>query len=141
MAENVAARPKTLSVKTIQEPLQKGIVDTVKQAVKDTKPEPAPAPDYVYRARDVGEQGVPKAHPQSHGQAGPLQQADTYAGPNARGEVGPGAPRPQEVIRINRNRLKPEDFTEIPAKNGQTGTQTNFNRPLSEDEVEKWGPD
>jgi len=140
-AENVAARPKTLSVKTIQEPLQKGIVDTVKQAVKDTKPEPAPAPDYVYRARDVGEQGVPKAHPQSHGQAGPLQQADTYAGPNARGEVGPGAPRPQEVIRINRNRLKPEDFTEIPAKNGQTGTQTNFNRPLSEDEVEKWGPD
>jgi hypothetical protein len=137
--KNVAGK---LSVKPLQEPLQAGINDIIRQAVKDTKPEPAPEPNYVYRARDVGESGVPKAHPQSHGQAADnLAQADTYAGPNGRGESGAGESRPQEVIRINKNRLKPEDYTEIPAKNGQPGTQTNFNRPLSEDEVEKWGPD
>jgi hypothetical protein len=135
--KNVAGK---LSVKPLQEPLQQGIIDTVKQAVKDTRPEPAPAPDYVYRARDVGEQGVPKAHPQSHGQAtSDIRTVDQYAGPGGRGEAA-GEPKPQEVIRINRNRLKPEDYTEVPSKTDQA-SQTNFNRPLSEDEVEKWGPD
>ena len=135
-----AALKPILSTKPLQEPFQRGITDIVKNAVEDARPAPAPEPDYVYRARDVGEQGVPKAHPQSHGQATPdLKTVDQYAGPGGRGEAA-GEPKPQEVVRINRNRLKSEDYTEIPSKTDQAA-QTNFNRPLSEDEVEKWGSD
>lgn len=68
-------------------------------AIEPPAPAPKSNPDaIVYRARDVGEQGVPY-RPESHAQATrSLEQARSYANPEARGAVR-GAP--QEAVGID----------------------------------------
>jgi hypothetical protein len=150
--KNVAGK---LSVKPLQEPLQAGINDIIRQAVKDTKPEPAPEPNYVYRARDVGEAGIPKPHPTSHGQAmEDLSVAKQYAEPGQRGAVGrgnnfPGEDVPQEIVRIDLNKLKPEDYqantakapTVSGAEPARGGQKYDFPNGLPEEAVEKVTPE
>jgi hypothetical protein len=128
-----------ISHSTLQEPLQTGIRDIVADAVKNAPVEPAPEPNYAYRSRDAGEAGVPKAHAQSHGQAtSDLSQAKTYAEPGQRGAVGEGVEKPQEVVRVDLNKLKPEDYT-TRTRDGKSWT--DFKRPLAEDEVTKVTPE
>jgi hypothetical protein len=128
-----------ISHSTLQEPLQTGIRDIVADAVKNSPVESAPEPNYAYRSRDAGEAGVPKAHAQSHGQAtNDLSQAKTYAEPGQRGAVGGGAEKPQEVVRVDLNKLKPEDY-KTRTRDGKNWT--DFNRPLAEDEVTKVTPE
>jgi hypothetical protein len=129
-----------ISHSTLQEPLQTGIRDIVADAVKNSPVESAPEPKYAYRSRDAGEAGVPKAHAQSHGQAtNDLSQAKTYAEPGQRGAVGAGGvEKPQEVVRVDLNKLKPEDY-KTRTRDGKNWT--DFNRPLAEDEVTKVTPE
>jgi len=68
-----------INSKYLQEPLQTAIRDVLDAA---TKTEPAPEPNYVYRSRDVGEQGIPQsrnAHPQA---TDDVTQAKNYADEN-----------------------------------------------------------
>jgi hypothetical protein len=128
-----------ISHSTLQEPLQSGIRDIVADAAKTAPIEPAPKPNYAYRSRDAGEAGVPKAHAQSHGQAtSDISQAKTYAEPGQRGAVGGGEEKPQEVVRVDLNKLKPEDYT---TRTSGGKSWTDFKRPLAEDEVTKITPE
>ena len=128
-----------ISHSTLQEPLQSGIRDIVEDAAKTAPIEAAPEPNYAYRSRDAGEAGVPKAHAQSHGQAtNDLSQAKTYAEPGQRGAVGGGVEKPQEVVRVDLNKLKPEDYK---TRTSGGKSWTDFNRPLAEDEVTKVTPE
>jgi len=141
-----------INSKYLQEPLQTGIRDVLDTA---TKTEPAPEPKYVYRARDVGEAGIPKPHASSHGQAmEDINVAKEYASSGQRGAVGrggnyPGEEVPQEVVRVNLNKLKPEDFrantARAAAQPGATpargGIKYDFPNGLPEDAVEKLTPE
>ena len=95
------------------------------QAGKGKLPEGAPR--FVYRARDVGEEGVP-LQPNSHAQAtSDVGQALKYAEPGQRGaEAG-------QVVRIDLSKLKPSDYVVQAHPNGMKWVK--FTRPLSETEV------
>jgi hypothetical protein len=84
-------------------------------------------PNYVYRARDADETGVP-LQPNSRAQAtSDLQQAMGFAEPGQRsGDWG-------QVVRIDLNKLKPSDYVIHPHPDGMQWVQ--FKRPLSESEV------
>ena len=88
---------------------------------------PVDVPRFVYRARDVGEEGVP-LQPGSHGQAtSSARDAIQYAEPGQRGlEQG-------QVVRIDLSQLKPSDYVVKTHPNGQKWVR--FTRPLAEDEV------
>jgi hypothetical protein len=139
----------------IQEPLQKGVRDIIADSAKGNPVEAAPEPKYIYRARDVGEVGVPKPHSSSHGQA--MTDADVAkqdAEPGQRGSTGTGgnAPaedRPQEVVRVDLNKLKPEDYrlntARAPVVEGATpargGDKYDFPNGLPEESLEKVTPE
>jgi len=88
-------------------------------------------PKFVYRARDVGEEGVPLKN--EHAQAtSDYQQAQTYAEPGQRNN------NPGEVVRIDLSKLKPSDYV---VKNHPSGMKwVKFTRPLTEDEVKLMSP-
>ena len=89
-----------------------------------TVPGQGEVPRFVYRARDIGEQGVPAA---GHAQAGSdLGRIMQYA------EAGQRSPMEGQVVRIDLAKLKPQDFTATPYDGGHW---IKFTRPLSEDEV------
>jgi hypothetical protein len=82
---------------------------------------------YAYRARNVGESGIPSA---GHSQAS-LSEADVRRIAPSRTEA------PQEVVRVDLGRLAPEDF-EVQA--GPQGSPwVRFARELPEDMVERVG--
>lgn len=82
-------------------------------------------PRYVYRARDVGEKGIPSAN---HAQAGSnLERIQKYA------EAGQRSPEAGEVVKIDLAKLKPEDFVIRRHPDGSHWVQ--FKRPLTENEV------
>lgn len=85
------------------------------------------APRFVYRARDVGEEGVP-LNPLAQAQAGSdLQRITKYAEPGQRsGDWG-------QVVRIDLSKLKPSDYVLKTHPDGSKWVQ--FTRPLGEDEV------
>jgi hypothetical protein len=116
------AVPKTLKSLSGDEDLTGKLQASLDQAK-------AKAPRYVYRARDVGEEGVPLK--QSHAQAGTDRariQKYAEAGQRNASEAG-------EVIRVDLSKLKPSDYILKSDPNG-TGKWVQFTRPLSENEVE-----
>jgi hypothetical protein len=78
-------------------------------------------PDWAYRVRDAADEaenvGIPKAHPESHGQVSANEHpewADPKTGrgnvedklhPNNRG-YGPGVNRPQQQVRVDMNQVR-----------------------------------
>jgi hypothetical protein len=150
--KNVAGK---INPSYIQQPLQQGVRDIIADAAKVNPVEEAPTPQHVYRARDVGEIGVPKPHASSHGQA--MTDADVakqYAEPGQRGSTGtggnfPGEDRPQEVVRVDLNKLKPEDYrlneARAPVVEGATpargGNKYDFPNGLPEESLEKVTPE
>jgi hypothetical protein len=124
-----AAAPK--ADEDLTDLLQKS-VDQAKagRAAKDagktiTVPGQGEVPRFVYRARDVGEEGVPAA---SHAQAGSdFNRILKYAEPGQRSENW------GEVVRIDLAKLQPKDFSALPGPDG--GHWVQFKRPLTEDEV------
>jgi hypothetical protein len=88
-------------------------------------------PNYVYRARGVGEQGVPLTN--EHAQAtSDLAQAQKYA------EAGQRSPEQGEVVRVDLNKLNHEDYNIKQHPDGMQWAQ--FTRPLGEHEVEQVPP-
>jgi hypothetical protein len=85
------------------------------------------APRFVYRARDVGDEGVP-LEPHSSAQAtSDFGQARKFAEPGQRSsEQG-------QVVRIDLSQLKPTDYVVKTHPDGMKWVR--FTRPLSEDEV------
>jgi hypothetical protein len=87
-------------------------------------------PKYAYRSRDVGEKGVPS---QSHSQATMSEEeAKTYM---ASREKITG--KPQEIVRIDLNKLDPKDYESKPGPNKNDWIK--FKRDLDEADVES-GP-
>jgi hypothetical protein len=87
---------------------------------------PETTPNYVYRARDVGEQGVST---EGHAQAtSDLARAKEYAEPGMR------SPEQGEVVKIDLNKLDPEDYAV--QKHPSGADWVKFNRNLAENEVE-----
>lgn len=90
--------------------------------------EPTETPRYVYRTRDVGEEGVPTA---GHAQATTSEeQARSYI--SGRESV---QGKPQEVVRVDLNKLSPEDYETKPHPSGTDWIK--FNKPLPESAVER----
>jgi hypothetical protein len=89
----------------------------------------APEPRYAFRARDVGEQGVPTA---SHAQAS-MSEADVRRVAPSRTEA------PQEVVRIPLDSLDPNDYEVVPRGEGQP-PWVRFKRELPETALERVGP-
>ena len=69
---------------------------------------PQREPNYVYRSRDIGEQGVP-ANENSHAQLTSSEdQARLYTQPGQRDAV---TGKPQELVRVDLNKLRPSDYS------------------------------
>jgi hypothetical protein len=83
---------------------------------------------YAYRARDIGEQGVPAA---GHAQA-TASEADVRRLAPSRSE------NPQEVVRVDLSKLSPSDYDVISRNGGAPWVR--FKRPLGEHELESRGP-
>jgi hypothetical protein len=81
---------------------------------------------YVYRARDVGESGVPMNNDLAQATNDPLQ-AMKYA------EAGQRGAKAGEVVKIDLSKLKPSDYIVKTHPSGAKWIQ--FTRPLTEDEV------
>jgi hypothetical protein len=87
--------------------------------------------NYVYRARDVGEQGIPMQN--THAQAtSDHVKAEKYA------EAGQRNTTAGEVVKVDLNKLDPKDY-EI-SKHPDGADWVKFKRPLAESEVERHGP-
>jgi hypothetical protein len=86
-------------------------------------------PRYAFRARDVGEAGIPAV---SHAQAS-LSEADVRRVAPSRTES------PQEVVRVDLSKLDPQDYEVIPRGEGEA-PWVRFKREMSEDVVEPVGP-
>ena len=69
---------------------------------------PEREPNYAYRSRDIGEQGVP-ANENSHAQLTSSEdQARLYTQPGQRDQV---TGKPQELVRVDLNKLRPSDYS------------------------------
>lgn len=88
----------------------------------------APPKRYAYRVRDVGEEGVPSA---GHAQAS-MSEADVRRMAPSRTDA------PQEVVKVNLDRLSPDDFTTYPRRGEDPWVK--FNRGMAETDVERVGP-
>ena len=88
------------------------------------------APEYAYRARDVGETGVP-AEARSHAQATmSADEAKMYL--EHRGKT---TGKPQELVRFDVNKLDPEHY--VRKAGPGTADWVKLNRELKESEIEK----
>lgn len=107
---------------SLEEQLQQSLEQA--QSTKGLKPG---TPRFVYRARDVGEEGIP-VDTRSHAQATsePLQ-ALRYAEPGQRGTAQ------GQVVRIDLSKLKSSDYVVETHPDGMKWVR--FTRPLAEDEV------
>ena len=86
-----------------------------------------PADRFVYRSRDLGETGVPA---ESHSQAtASLGEAQRYL--QSRGKI---TGQPQELVRIDLNKLAPGDYQRLPGPNGNDWIK--FTNPAPESAVE-----
>jgi hypothetical protein len=91
-------------------------------------------PQFAYRVRDVGEEGV-TSNPNSHAHATTsLEEAQSYV--EHRGNI---QGKPQEIVKVNLSKLSPEDYTIMP-REGQA-PWVKFNRPLDESEVQVIEPE
>ena len=84
-------------------------------------------PRFAYRVRDTGEQGVPSA---GHAQAS-MSEADVRRMAPSRTDA------PQEVVKVDLDRLMPDDFTIYPRKGESPWVK--FNRGMAESDVERVG--
>ena len=101
--------------------------ETPLTAAAEKPPVEAETPNFVYRSRDVGEQGVPSA---SASQAtASKDEARSYV--QSRGNT---TGKPQELVRIDLNKLTPEDYKKATGPNGADWIK--FNKDLPEDAVE-----
>lgn len=84
-------------------------------------------PRYAYRARNVGEEGIPSA---GHAQAS-MSEADVRRMAPSRTDA------PQEVVKVNLDRMPPDDFTTYPRRGEPPWVK--FNREMGEADVERVG--
>lgn len=87
---------------------------------------------FAYRARDVGEQGIPQSKAGKGSATGDLKQALDYAEPGQR-SLDQG-----EVVRIDLSKLSPSDYVIHSHPNGMKWVE--FRRPLGESEIENLTP-
>lgn len=103
--------------------------EMARRTAPEPTPEPVaePAPRYAYRARDVGEEGIPST---GHAQAS-MSEADVRRLAPSRSES------PQEIVRVDVSKLAPEDYELSQGPNGQQWA--TFKRPVPEAAVERVG--
>jgi hypothetical protein len=88
----------------------------------------SPEPQYAYRVRDAGEEGISS---QGHAQASTSEEDVRRIAPSrSQGD--------QEVVRVDLSKLNPEDFQRIERQGGAPWVK--FHRNIEENEVEKMGP-
>jgi hypothetical protein len=89
----------------------------------------AAEPNYIYRARDVGEEGIPADVRSPAHATSSLEQAQQFA--EQRGKV---TGKPQEVVRYDANKLQPGDVTTAPFSSEIDWYK--FHKPIPENHVE-----
>ena len=89
------------------------------------------APNYVYRARDVGETGIPLQDTHAQATSDPAQAAK-YA------EAGQRGPAQGEVVKVDLNKLSPKDYEVKQHPDGMNWVK--FKRAIDESEVEPHNP-
>jgi hypothetical protein len=102
---------------------------SVEQATAKKSPENM---RFAYRARDVGEQGIPQSKAGKGSATGDLKQALDYAEPGQR-SLDQG-----EVVRVDLSKLSPSDYVIHSHPNGMKWVE--FRRSLGESEVENLTP-
>jgi hypothetical protein len=108
-------------------PESSDLASQLQQSVENVKAHKASgAPRFVYRARDVGEAGVPLNNDAAQATSDPLQ-AMKYA------EAGQRGAQAGEVVKIDLSKLKPSDYVVKTHPGGAKWIQ--FTRPLTEDEI------
>jgi hypothetical protein len=126
IAKTVAAEPSPEIAEAQQASAQKGVKnvasDAANKVIEKTVP---PEPKYAYRVRDVGEEGVPVRN--GHAQATMSEQeAQGYV--DGRQTMRGGVP--QEVVKVDLNKLDPADYS---IKEGPSGNDwVKFNKDLPE---------
>jgi hypothetical protein len=101
--------------------------DVLRRA-EDLKRHKNGTPQYVYRSRDVGEQGVPS---QSHSQATvSKQEAERYL--TSRGNT---TGKEQELVRVDLSKLPPDSYERKPGPNGHDWIK--FKHDVPESAVER----
>lgn len=110
---------------TTKPPAKVGALDTIEGGIRTKNSD---IEHYAYRARDVGEQGVPS---KSLAQA-TTNEAEVHQIAKNREDV---TGKPQEVVKIPLHSLKSDDYTAKAAPRGG-GNWIKFNRDLEENEVQ-----
>jgi hypothetical protein len=121
--KRIATKPTASAEAAPTDDLMPKLQESLKQAqaAKATA-----APKFVYRARDVGESGVPVNNDLAQATSDPFQ-ALKYA------EAGQRGAKAGEVVKIDLSKLKPSDYVVKTHPSGAKWIQ--FTRPLTEDEV------
>jgi len=131
LVHNTLAHPENLAMGGIESEEAGAIKGALEGAVERYIPTQA-EPNYAYRSRDVGEQGIP-ANEDSHAQLTSSEnQAHLYAQDGQRNaETG----KPQEVVRVDMNKIRPSDY--ITKKQDGDISWHKLNRDIPEELVEK----
>lgn len=131
IAKKIAAEPGPQIAEQQQTAAQQGVKNVASDAAGRVMNREA-EPTYAYRSRNVGEKGVPN---QSHSQGG-LDENEIRGYMEHRAGI---EGQPQELVRVNLDKMKPEEYTLAPREGKQPWVK--FNRPLQESEVEMAGQD
>lgn len=135
IAKEVATEPSTQIAEDQQTAAQQGVKNVATEAANRAidKTAATAEPKYAYRVRDVGEEGVPVRN--GHAQASMSEEeAQGYVEgrQNMRGGV------PQEVVKIDLNKLDPADYS---IKEGPSGNPwVKFNKDLPESAIGETAP-
>lgn len=81
-------------------------------------------PNYAYRVRDVGETGVPS---QSHSQA-TMSEGEARSYIDSRGTL---TGKPQELVKIDLNKIPPDQYSKMSGPNGHDWIKFNSDVPES----------
>jgi hypothetical protein len=121
--KRIATKPTASAEAAPTDDLMPKLQESLKQA---QAAKASAAPKFVYRARDVGESGVPVNNDLAQATSDPFQ-ALKYA------EAGQRGAKAGEVVKIDLSKLKPSDYVVKTHPSGAKWIQ--FTRPLTEDEV------
>jgi hypothetical protein len=121
--KRIATKPTASAEAAPTDDLMPKLQESLKQA---QAAKASAAPKFVYRARDVGESGVPMNNDLAQATSDPFQ-ALKYA------EAGQRGAKAGEVVKIDLSKLKPSDYVVKTHPSGAKWIQ--FTRPLTEDEV------
>jgi hypothetical protein len=103
------------------------IIEPQPEPLSELAPEPIAEPRYAFRARDLGEEGIPAV---SHSQAS-LSEADVRRIAPSRSEG------PQEVVRVDLNRLDPSLYEVIDRPDAPSWVR--FREQIPETSLERMG--